>query len=212
MEVTHSSSSVPQVTVNNLPGAEDTSIETPGPVPRPLEEASYDRHRKPSLQEILETASTTMDFISTITTAFHERGDQNSRFREGKIRYIGRIQSRRCYVLTKHRAPKESPDTGNERTRVGEREGRARTHSCTGHSGSRNPKARGRRKGSRQVVSPRSQVDLWYARHICHHCVWAMLSLLMMIFSIKIGCGRVCRTCLKPSTTLWPTWLGSVEI
>lgn len=86
MDVAHSSSPTPQVTDNRLPSAEDAAPGgplTPEPAHHPSE-ASYDRDRKPSLQEILETTSTTMNFISTITTIFDEKGDQTSHFREGK--------------------------------------------------------------------------------------------------------------------------------
>ncbi|OAX42605.1 hypothetical protein K503DRAFT_710219 [Rhizopogon vinicolor AM-OR11-026] len=79
------SSPAPQVTNNMLPSTEDAPIEVPQapePAQHPSLEASSDRDRKPSLQEILQMTSTTMNFISTITTIFHEKEEQNTRFRE----------------------------------------------------------------------------------------------------------------------------------
>jgi hypothetical protein len=94
MNAAYSSSTAPQVTENELPGTEDASLEglrTAEPVVHPPQETRHERDNKPSLQEILQMTSTTMSFISTISTLFDDQEVQNSRFREGKIRYSGRI-------------------------------------------------------------------------------------------------------------------------
>ncbi|KAG2068036.1 hypothetical protein BDR04DRAFT_1233013 [Suillus decipiens] len=82
MDVSYSSS---PVEVNMSTSAEDTSVErprTPEPVQRLPPQSSNDRSQRPSLQEILQMTSTTANFISTITTVFHEKGELNSCFRE----------------------------------------------------------------------------------------------------------------------------------
>ncbi|KAG2036806.1 hypothetical protein BDR03DRAFT_1011370 [Suillus americanus] len=84
MDVSYNSSPV-QVTDKMSTGTEDTSVErprTPEPVQRSQPQSSNDQNQQPSLQEILQMSSTTVNFISTITTLFHEKGEQNSCFRE----------------------------------------------------------------------------------------------------------------------------------
>ncbi|KAG0704906.1 hypothetical protein DFH29DRAFT_909130 [Suillus ampliporus] len=85
MDIPYGSSPAPQVTDKMLPRTEDASVEAPRtsePAQRSPPEPSNDRNKQPSLQEILQMTSTTVTFISTITTLFHEKGEQNSRFRE----------------------------------------------------------------------------------------------------------------------------------
>ncbi|KAG1786871.1 uncharacterized protein HD556DRAFT_1413100 [Suillus plorans] len=84
MDISYSSSAA-QVIENTSTGIEDTSVErplTPEPVQRSQPESSNDRNQQPSLQEILQMTSTTVNFISTITTLFNEKGEQNLCFRE----------------------------------------------------------------------------------------------------------------------------------
>ncbi|KAG2342278.1 hypothetical protein BDR05DRAFT_964244 [Suillus weaverae] len=90
MDVSYSSSPL-QVIDNMSAGAEDTSVErprTPEQIQRSPPQSSNDRNQQPSLQEILQMTSTTVNFISTITTSFHEKGEQNSCFREELRRKI----------------------------------------------------------------------------------------------------------------------------
>ncbi|KAG2139475.1 hypothetical protein BD769DRAFT_1431957 [Suillus cothurnatus] len=85
MDVSGYNSSPVEVIGNMSTSAEDTSVErprTPEPVQHSQPQSSNDRNQQPSLQEILQMASTTVTFISTITTLFHEKGEQNSCFRE----------------------------------------------------------------------------------------------------------------------------------
>ena len=94
MNAVYNSLTAPQVTENELTSTEDASLEglrTAEPVIHPPQEARYERDNKPSLQEILQMTSTTMNFISTISTLFDDQEVHNSHFREGKIRYSGRI-------------------------------------------------------------------------------------------------------------------------
>ncbi|KAG2136724.1 hypothetical protein DEU56DRAFT_805599 [Suillus clintonianus] len=91
MDVSNSSSPAPRVTDDMLPSAEDTSVErprTPESARHSPLEPNNDRNTPPSLQEILQMTSTTVNFISTITTLFHEKGEQNSRLREELRRKI----------------------------------------------------------------------------------------------------------------------------
>ncbi|KAG1812372.1 hypothetical protein EV424DRAFT_1418533 [Suillus variegatus] len=90
MDVTYSSSPA-QVIENMSTGAEDTFVErprTPEPVQRSPPEPSNDRSQQPSLQEILQMTSTTVNFISTITALFNEKGEQSLCFREELRRKI----------------------------------------------------------------------------------------------------------------------------
>ncbi|KAG2154285.1 uncharacterized protein EDB93DRAFT_1133632 [Suillus bovinus] len=90
MDVSYSSSPVQVIEIMSA-DTEDTSIEcprTPEPVQRPPPESSNGQNQQPSLQEILQMTSTTVNFISAITTLFHERGEQNSSFREEHRRKV----------------------------------------------------------------------------------------------------------------------------
>ncbi|KAG1753637.1 uncharacterized protein EDB91DRAFT_1343051 [Suillus paluster] len=91
MDVPYGSSPAPQVTDNTVPSTEDASTEAPQapePAQRSPPEPSSNRDKQPSLQEILQMTSTTVTFISTITTLFHEKGEQNTCFREELRRKI----------------------------------------------------------------------------------------------------------------------------
>ncbi|KAJ8581275.1 hypothetical protein M405DRAFT_938363, partial [Rhizopogon salebrosus TDB-379] len=85
MNAAYSSSTAPQVTENELPSTEDASLEglqAAEPAVHPPQETRHERDNKPSLQEILQMTSTTMSFISTISTLFDDQEVQSSRFRE----------------------------------------------------------------------------------------------------------------------------------
>ncbi|KIK47016.1 hypothetical protein CY34DRAFT_333653 [Suillus luteus UH-Slu-Lm8-n1] len=80
-----------QVIDNMSASAEETSVErprTPEPVQHSAPQSSNDRNQQPSLQDILQMTSTTVNFITTITALFHEKGEQNSCFREELRRKI----------------------------------------------------------------------------------------------------------------------------
>ncbi|KAG2059625.1 hypothetical protein BDR06DRAFT_1017591 [Suillus hirtellus] len=90
MDVSYNSSPA-QVVENTSTGAEDTSVErprTPEPVQRSPPESSNGRSQQPSLQEILQMTSTTVNFVSTITALFNEKGEQNLCSREELRRKI----------------------------------------------------------------------------------------------------------------------------